>query len=162
MATDESGGMTPRRGASARERARSGRRASLAFANGCFSLALVVAASLLAARAVHAAEPKGDALFATHCAACHGIDGEAGGPVADVMKISMPNLRTLAKRNRGVFPVDAVTAYIDGRNQVASHGDRLMPVWGDFLQTPGDNGDQEPVRARIAEIVAFIQRLQYR
>jgi mono/diheme cytochrome c family protein len=162
MLTGERGETTSRRSASARERARSGRTASLALANRSFSFALIVTASLLAARAVHAAEPKGDALFATHCAACHGIDGEGGGPVAGAMNVSMPNLRTLAKRNGGAFPTDAVTAYIDGRDQVAAHGDRLMPVWGDFLQMPGDNGNQDFMRARIAEIVAFIQRLQYR
>jgi mono/diheme cytochrome c family protein len=121
-----------------------------------------LAASSLATLAAHAAEPKGDALFATHCATCHGVDGEGGGPVASVMNVSMPNLRTLAKRNGGVFPAEAVTAYIDGRDQVAAHGDRVMPIWGDFLQTPGDKDDQGPVRARIAELVAFIERLQYR
>ena len=134
----------------------------MAFADRAFSLALLLAASALATPTVHAAEPKGDALFATHCAACHGIDGEGGGPVASAMKVTMPNLRTLAKRNGGVFPADAVAAYIDGRDQVASHGDRLMPVWGDFLQQPGDKDDQEAVRARIAALVAFIERLQYR
>ena len=103
MPIGERGGMTLQRRASARERARSSCRASMAVVNGIF-LASVVTASLLAARTTHAAGPKGDALFATHCAACHGIDGEGGGPVAGVMKITMPNLRTLAKRNGGVFP----------------------------------------------------------
>ena len=36
-----------------------------------------------------------------------------------------------------------------------------MPVWGDFLQLPDDKGGDEPMRARIAAIVAFIERLQY-
>jgi mono/diheme cytochrome c family protein len=133
----------------------------MAIAERAFSIALLLTAASLATVA-HAAEPKGDALFATHCATCHGADGEGGGPVAGVMNIPMPNLRTLAKRNGGVFPADAVAAYIDGREQAASHGDRLMPVWGDFLQMPGDKDNQEPVRARIAALVSFIERLQYR
>jgi mono/diheme cytochrome c family protein len=133
----------------------------MAIAERAFSVALLLTASSLAS-AAHAAEPQGDALFATHCATCHGADGEGGGPVASVMNVSMPNLRTLAKRNGGVFPRDAITAYIDGREQVASHGDRLMPIWGDFLQMPADKGNQEPVRARIAALVSFIERLQYR
>ena len=133
----------------------------MAIAERAFSIALLLTAASLATVA-HAAEPKGDALFATHCATCHGADGEGGGPVAGVMNIPMPNLRTLAKRNGGVFPADAVAAYIDGREQAASHGDRLMPVWGDFLQMPGDKDNQEPVRARIAALVTFIERLQYR
>jgi mono/diheme cytochrome c family protein len=118
-------------------------------------------ALLLAATASHAAEPSGDALFAAHCATCHGVDGEGGGPAANAMKIAPPNLRTLAKRSGGKFPSDAVAAYIDGRQQAAAHGDRLMPVWGDFLQMPADKGSQE-ARAQIAALVAFIERLQQR
>ena len=120
-------------------------------------------ALLLGTAAVNAAEPTGDVLFATHCAACHGADGEGGGPVANTMNVTMPNLRTLAKRSGGAFPTDAVAAYIDGRDQVTAHGDRLMPVWGDFLRMPGDKGNEEErVRMRIAALVAFIERLQYR
>ena len=133
----------------------------MAIAERAFSIALLLTAASLATVA-HAAEPKGDALFATHCATCHGADGEGGGPVAGVMNIPMPNLRTLAKRNGGVFPADAVAAYIDGREQAASHGDRLMPVWGDFLQMPGDKNNPELVRGRIAALVTFIEQLQYR
>jgi hypothetical protein len=78
------------------------------------------------------------------------------------MSVTMPNLRSLAKRNGGTFPRDAVAAYIDGREQIASHGDRLMPVWGDFLQRPEDKGSEAPVRARIDALIEFIERLQYR
>lgn len=122
-----------------------------------FSIAL-----LLGAAVASAAEPGGDVLFAKHCAACHGMDGEGGGPVASAMKVTPPNLRTLTKRHGGTFPRDAVVAYIDGREQVAAHGDRLMPVWGDFLQRPEDQGLDAPVRARIDALVDFIERLQYR
>jgi mono/diheme cytochrome c family protein len=119
-------------------------------------------ALFLCAAVASAAEPSGDALFAKHCATCHGADGEGGGPAADAMKVTMPNLRTLAKRNGGTFPRDAVAAYIDGREQIASHGDRLMPVWGDFLQRAEDKGTEAPVRMRIEALVEFIERLQYR
>jgi hypothetical protein len=78
------------------------------------------------------------------------------------MNVTTPNLRTLAKRNGGVFPAEAVAAYIDGRKQVAAHGDRVMPVWGDLLQTVGDKHGEEGARARIAALVSFIERLQYR
>jgi len=123
---------------------------------------LLAGTLLFSAAALHAAEPTGDQLFAAHCASCHGADGEGGGPAASTIKIQPPNLRTLAKRNGGQFPRDAVEAYIDGRKPVEAHGDRLMPVWGDFLQTPSDNGSQEPVRRRIAALADFIERLQYR
>ena len=123
---------------------------------------LLSAALLLCAATAGAAEPTGDALFAKHCATCHGADGEGGGPAASAMRVVPPNLRSLAKRNGGTFPRDAIAAYIDGRQQVASHGDRLMPVWGDFLQRPEDKGSDAPVRMRIEALVQFIERLQYR
>jgi len=123
---------------------------------------LLAAALLFGAAAARAAEPSGEQLFAAHCSSCHGADGEGGGPAANTTNIQPPNLRTLAKRNGGKFPRDAVEAYIDGRKQVEAHGDRLMPVWGDFLQMPSDKGSQEPVRQRIAALADFIERLQYR
>jgi mono/diheme cytochrome c family protein len=123
---------------------------------------LLACALLLGAASSRAAGPTGDQLFAAHCASCHGADGEGGGPAASTIDITPPNLRTLAKRNGGQFPRDAVEAYIDGRKQVQAHGDRLMPVWGDFLQMPSDKGSQEPVRQRIAALADFIERLQYR
>jgi mono/diheme cytochrome c family protein len=140
-------------------------RAILAGARRAAQLAarsVLAGALLLSAVVARAAEPTGDALFAKHCATCHGGDGEGGGPVANAMSVTMPNLRSLAKRNGGTFPRDAVAAYIDGREQIASHGDRLMPVWGDFLQRPEDKGSEAPVRARIDALIEFIERLQYR
>jgi mono/diheme cytochrome c family protein len=123
---------------------------------------MIASALLLGAATLRAAEPTGDQLFATHCASCHGADGEGGGVAANTIKIQPPNLRTLAKRNGGQFPRDAVEAYIDGRKEIQAHGDRVMPVWGDFLQMPSDKGSQEAVRRRIAALADFIERLQYR
>jgi mono/diheme cytochrome c family protein len=123
---------------------------------------LLSGALVFGAAVSQAAEPTGDQLFAAHCATCHGANGEGDGPAASTIKVVPPNLRTLAKRNGGQFPRDAVEAYIDGRKETAAHGDRLMPVWGDFLQKPSDKGAQEPVRRRIAALADFIERLQYR
>ena len=126
-------------------------------------LATATAGFVLATSAVHAAEPKSGAeLYANHCAACHGAEGEGGGPVAAVMQVTVPNLRTLRMRNRGVFPADAIAAYVDGREIKASHGDRQMPIWGDVFRAEQPAGGDAAVRARIAAIVAFIEALQYR
>jgi mono/diheme cytochrome c family protein len=122
---------------------------------------LLLATLGLAISIAHADEPTGPQLFATHCASCHGDDGEGGGPVAAVMAITVPNLRTLSMRNDGTFPTDAVAAYIDGRQQRAAHGSRTMPIWGDVLQEKATDG-ADTVRWRIAAIVEFIERLQYR
>ena len=90
-------------------------------------IALAVGAPVLAA------DDMGARLYFNHCAACHGDDGEGTGPVAASMRVTVPNLRTLAERNGGMFPVDTVRAYVDGRNVPTSHGDRLMPIWGDVF-----------------------------
>jgi mono/diheme cytochrome c family protein len=115
----------------------------------------------LASVAAAAAEPDGAKLFLNHCAACHGAMGEGDGPVATSMAIGVPSLRTLAMRNGGVFPEDAVAAYIDGREPRAAHGHRQMPIWGDvFVVT--ERGEEDVVAARIKILVWFIAELQYR
>jgi len=116
----------------------------------------------LAGGAASAADDTGARLYLNHCAACHGADGEGSGPVAASMQVSMPNLRTLAQRNDGVFPADAVTAYIDGREVKAAHGDRQMPIWGDVFRGPDQGTAERTVRRRIAALVDFIEMLQYR
>jgi mono/diheme cytochrome c family protein len=122
-----------------------------------FALTLVATACT----AVAAERPDGARLFHNHCAACHGADGEGGGPVAAVMQTTVPNLRTLSKRNGGTFPTEAVTAYIDGRQAKAAHGDRQMPVWGDVFRGPEQGTAERTVRERIAALVAFLKGFQY-
>jgi hypothetical protein len=65
-------------------------------------------------------------------------------------------------RNGGAFPADTVTAYIDGRESKAAHGDRQMPVWGDVFRGPEQGTARRTVRRRIAALVEFIRELQYR
>jgi hypothetical protein len=86
--------------------------------------------------------------------------GEGDGPVAASMAIGVPSLRTLALRNGGVFPEDAVAAYIDGREPRAAHGLRQMPVWGDVFIV-AERGEEDVVAARIKILVWFIAELQY-
>ena len=55
--------------------------------------ALLLLATLCATDG-YAQEPTlGAALYATHCAGCHGNDGEGGGPLATATATSVPNLR---------------------------------------------------------------------
>jgi mono/diheme cytochrome c family protein len=115
----------------------------------------------LAAPAV-AQDDLGTRLYFNHCAACHGDEGEGTGPVAASMRVAVPNLRSLAQRNGGAFPTDAVRAYVDGRNIPAAHGDRVMPIWGDVFLGADRSADDRTVRRRIAAVVEFISTLQYR
>ena len=125
-------------------------------------LGAAVALALIGGSARAAEDDTGARLYFNHCAACHGGEGEGGGPVAATMRIGVPNLRTLAQRNDGVFPADAVTAYIDGRELNAAHGDRQMPIWGDVFRGPEQGTSERTVRRRIAAVVEFIESLQYR
>lgn len=105
----------------------------------------------------------GAQLFANHCAACHGRLGEGDGPVAAIMTTNVPNLRTLAQRNNGTFPLDSVRGYIDGRELPVSHGDRQMPIWGDIF---GWGSEEQPhseqlVEQRINAVVDHVSAIQY-
>jgi mono/diheme cytochrome c family protein len=122
-------------------------------------LAAVGAISL--AGAAGAQEDTGARLYFNHCAACHGDNGEADGPVAATLRTTVPNLRTLAQRNNGAFPSDAVRSYIDGRALKAAHGDRQMPIWGDVFRGPEQGTARRTVRRRIDALVSFVATLQY-
>jgi mono/diheme cytochrome c family protein len=127
------------------------------------TLVAAATATLLFVGEAHAAEGDlGARLFFNHCAACHGDAAEGGGPAAAAMRVTVPNLRTLATRNDGAFPAEAVRAYIDGRESVAAHGDRQMPVWGDVFRGPEQGTSERTVRRRIDALVEFIATLQYR
>ena len=125
-------------------------------AGSVLSLALALGAPAFAA------DDMGARLYFNHCAACHGEEGEGTGPVAASMRVTVPNLRSLAQRNGGMFPVESVRAYVDGRSIPAAHGDRLMPIWGDVFLGADRNADDRTVRRRIAAVVEFISTLQYR
>ena len=122
----------------------------------------VLGVALALAAPALAQDDLGARLYFNHCAACHGDEGEGTGPVAASMRVTVPNLRALAQRNGGMFPVDAVRAYVDGRNMPAAHGDRVMPIWGDVFLGADRSADDRTVRRRIAAVVEFISTLQYR
>jgi cytochrome c len=118
----------------------------------------------------------GKSEFMSNCAACHGVDGKGNGPVANALKTRPTDLTTLAKNNGGVLPVNALHEIIDGRNTVASHGTREMPVWGyrlvppshhaltpsdDFIVVPPASAESI-VSMRILAIIDYINRIQQR
>ena len=68
--------------------------------------------------------------YMAHCTTCHGNSGKGDGPlVASLMK-RPADLTKIQKGNMGVFPFERVYDVIDGREAVAAHGPRDMPVWG--------------------------------
>ena len=58
----------------------------------------------------------GKAEYQSGCASCHGADAKGNGPVSTQLKTRPADLTVLAKKNNGVFPVNAVYQIIDGRD----------------------------------------------
>lgn len=73
--------------------------------------------------------------YSNSCATCHGQDGKGDGPVSSQLLNTPPDLTVLSKMNGGVFPIADVYAIIDGTADVAVHGGRDMPIWGDRYMT---------------------------
>jgi mono/diheme cytochrome c family protein len=69
----------------------------------------------------------GKAEFMASCAACHGVDGKGGGPVAEVM-VNKPLDLTQISKKYGSFPADDVYRIVDGRKMINPHGSRDMPL----------------------------------
>ena len=86
----------------------------------------MVATSMIA----NAADDVGKREYDNNCVACHGVMGKGDGPYAGIINTRIPDLTVLQKSNGGVFPFNRVFEAIDGRAEVAAHGSRDMPIWG--------------------------------
>jgi mono/diheme cytochrome c family protein len=106
----------------------------------------------------------GRLMFRQYCAPCHGMDAKGDGPVADTLKKKPADLTLLSKNNGGKFPYDEVYNMISGKEVIASHGTREMPIWGlVFAQRnmPGAAGrTPAQVKHRIDTIIAYIESVQ--
>ena len=107
--------------------------------------------------------------YINSCASCHGEDGKGSGPVAISLKQKPPDLTMLTKNSAGVFPFARVYDVIDGRQAVAVHGPRDMPVWGKYyrdeaISSSGGNATAQEIsssaRGRIIALIGFIYTLQ--
>lgn len=100
----------------------------------------------------------GEQMFKTYCATCHGLDGRGDGPAAAALKKAPANLTELTSRNSGKFPEMKVFSTIKGDSDVAAHGSKDMPVWGDLL--PSVSSSQGEVQLRISNLTAYLKTIQ--
>jgi mono/diheme cytochrome c family protein len=102
--------------------------------------------------------------FRKYCAACHGMDGTGDGPVAATLKKKPANLTLLAKNNGGTFPYEHVFNVISGKEVIAGHGTREMPIWGIIFQRSNKPGapfhTEAQVKEKINTIIAYIESIQ--
>lgn len=123
-----------------------------------YLLTLIVAGAIgTSTTAVAEEELIGSSEFRVSCASCHGVGGRGDGHLAQYLTVKPTDLTTLTKNNDGDYPFLRVFQIIDGRTQVAGHGERAMPVWGDRYKL--ENAEAY-TRARILELVYYIQNIQ--
>lgn len=127
------------------------------------------AAALIATFAVSAASAQDleatKTEFMNSCAVCHGESGRGDGEFSRVLNVKPADLTKLAEKNNGEFPFLKVFQVIDGRAMVDGHGTRDMPIWGNRYQkdvgdTFGPYGGERAVRARVLELVYYVQSIQ--
>lgn len=134
---------------------------------GSASLFLMVAASTMTVAADKPTDV-GRYEYEGACAVCHGLSGKGDGPMAGQLTSRMPDLTTLAKANKGIFPFDRVYQTIDGAIVVKAHGTREMPIWGRVFRMqsslffdayPAQN-TESAARSRMLALTEYLYRLQ--
>jgi mono/diheme cytochrome c family protein len=132
------------------------RRVPLIVSGLSFGLACAKAGTIPAPEA----QTAGAELYRSHCAVCHGATGRGDGPSSVRLGVLPPDLRTLSRRNGGVYPLDDVARMIAGRVPVKGHGGPEMPIWADALLERQDAYDARSVRVKITAIAEYIRTLQ--
>ena len=100
----------------------------------------------------------GKAMFDTYCTSCHGKEANGDGPAAVALKKPPADLTRISARNNGTFPTEKIRRFIDGREYVAGHGSREMPVWGGlFIEV---DRDSDMGRIRIANLTDYLRSIQ--
>jgi mono/diheme cytochrome c family protein len=106
----------------------------------------------------------GQDLYRAHCAVCHGLEATGDGPMAPVLLVQPADLTTLVARYGSVFPLERVTARIDGRDPLVSHGSD-MPIYGQFFEGRDvalrtESGQPLMTSQPIADLVAWLRTIQ--
>jgi mono/diheme cytochrome c family protein len=108
---------------------------------------------------------KGKVTYRIYCSNCHGEAGRGDGNLAELLSVRPADLTAIARNNDGVFPTKLIVQLVDGRETVAGHGLKEMPVWGDAFQKSlqpswTEESDDDRAKRKIVEVVAFVQSIQ--
>jgi len=123
-------------------------------------IACAVVLGLTVARTISPAaeSDQGRSYFLRYCGACHGIEGKGDGPVSRSLKVKPADLTQLQNRNNGAFPVEKVTASIEGKSRISAHGESQMPVWGEIFEKQA-SGQKDPAGASAAKVKVIVDYL---
>lgn len=101
--------------------------------------------------------------YMQYCATCHGPSGNGTDGVASRLFTKPPtDLTLLAKNNGGKFPMMEVIGIVKGDQSIAAHGSREMPVWGQILGKPLEDGmyGQDAADAQLLTIGKYLESIQ--
>ena len=119
---------------------------------------ILVPVALWAAPPQPAIHSSGLTLYRSYCASCHGTEGRGDGPAAQALVMRPADLRTLAIRNNGKFPVYRVVKMLGGADDIVAHGSKRMPVWGpSFAES---NPNDAKLAERVKNLVTFLESIQ--
>ena len=101
----------------------------------------------------------GPTLYATYCSVCHGQAADGRGPMAPILRTTVPDLTTIARRNGGVFPITRVQNIISGTESSGlGHGTREMPIWGPLFSEI--TSDRDYGKVRLYNVAKYLEKLQ--
>jgi mono/diheme cytochrome c family protein len=127
------------------------------------AMALWVAATAVGSQATDASEAaaRGAVTYRVYCGRCHGPTGKGDGKLGATLKVKPADLTTIASRHGGEFRRDEVQSRIDGRETLEAHAASDMPAWGlSFQDASKDASQEKEIRARLADLVAYLETLQ--
>ena len=136
----------------------------------CLSLAMAVALAGISGSAlaqtktvkvvpVHQSNAwTGSEMFHEYCAVCHGVDAKGGGPAAEALKQRPTDLTQITRRNSGKFPALHMQLVIQGKTDIAAHGNAEMPPWGDAFRSI--SASQSFAEMRVQALVRYLEEIQ--
>jgi mono/diheme cytochrome c family protein len=106
-----------------------------------------------------AAAVKGQTTYVRYCVSCHGPAGRGDGPLANDLRVLVPDLTAIAARAGGRYPYDRVERIVRSGEILRGHGTADRPAWGDvFKKTKGT--EAATVDSAVRDLTHYIGSIQ--